>query len=288
MLTEILNSWGLVTAGAEDEASALQQLQKIKDGSNLLPVILIDMAMTPSNGLVVARKMGEDPALIKRVIMMLPCDNISDDFSRCQEAGIAVHLVKPIKKHELQNAVISVLGASREGEKQSVKVTPSEIPQLKLRILVAEDNPTSQIIARKTLEKMGCTVQIAGNGVEATRMAQQGDFDLVLMDFEMPEMNGLEATRVIRQKERETRRHLPIVAMTAYAMKQDRDKCLEAGMDGYLTKPVSPENLYNAIKGLMPLQLKSAEQAVVDIDAALRTVGGDKDILKEVLAGLPE
>jgi signal transduction histidine kinase/CheY-like chemotaxis protein len=283
MLTEILNSWGLVAAGAEDEVTAFQQLQKIKDGSNLLPVILMDMAMTPSNGLIVARKMGEDPALTKRIIMMLPCDNISDDFSRCQEAGIAVHLVKPIKKHELQNAVISVLGASREGEKQLGKVTSSEIPQLKLRILVAEDNPTSQIIARKTLEKMGCTVQIAGNGVEATRMAQQGDFDLVLMDFEMPEMNGLEATRVIRQKERETRRHLPIVAMTAYAMKQDRDKCLEAGMDGYLTKPVSPENLYNAIKGLMPLQLKSTEQPVVDIDAALRTVGGDKDILKEVL-----
>jgi two-component system, sensor histidine kinase and response regulator len=119
--------------------------------------------------------------------------------------------------------------------------------------------------------------------VEATRLAQQGNFDMALMDFEMPEMNGLEATRVIRGREKETHRHLPIVAMTAYAMKQDRDKCLEAGMDGYLTKPVSPEHLYNAIKGIMPLNTKSADQPAVDIDSALKTVGGDADILKEVL-----
>jgi two-component system sensor histidine kinase/response regulator len=284
ILTEILNSWGLASTGVENVSDTLDALAKIKEASNGAPLILIDMTMPVSNGLNLARKIGEDPDLKKRIIMMLPCDNISDDFSRCQEAGIPVHLVKPIRKREFQDAVIGVLNAGAENAWKAAYATPMEIPQLKLKILVAEDNPTSQIIARKTLEKMGCSVQIAGNGVEATRMAQQGDFDLVLMDFEMPEMNGLEATSVIRQKEKQTRRHLPIVAMTAYAMKQDRDKCLAAGMDGYLTKPVSPENLYNAIKGLPQFQMKAAaEQPAVDLDAALRTVGGDKAILKEVL-----
>jgi len=193
-----------------------------------------------------------------------------------------VHLIKPIKRLELQDTIVSILSTGGEG-KNSATVPKSEIPQLKLRILVAEDNPTSQLIARKTLEKMGCRVEIAGNGVEATRLAQQGGFDLVLMDFEMPEMNGLEATRIIRGREKETHKHLPIVAMTAYAMKQDRDKCFEAGMDGYITKPVSPENLYNAIKGIMPVEVKTSEPPAVDIEAALRTVGGDLDILNEVL-----
>jgi two-component system, sensor histidine kinase and response regulator len=123
-------------------------------------------------------------------------------------------------------------------------------------------------------------------------MVQQGNFDVVLMDFEMPEMNGLEATRVIRNGEKATGRHLPIIAMTANAMKKDHDRCLEAGMDGYLTKPVSPENLYNAIKGLLPStkskpepepEVKPARKPAVDLAAALRTVGGDKDILKDVL-----
>jgi two-component system sensor histidine kinase/response regulator len=112
------------------------------------------------------------------------------------------------------------------------------------------------------------------------------------MDFEMPEMNGLEATRVIRNGEKETHRHLPIIAMTANAIKKDHDRCIEAGMDGYLTKPVSPENLYNAIKGLLPppkaepkpeSELKPAQEPAVDLEAALRTVGDDKDILIEVL-----
>jgi two-component system sensor histidine kinase/response regulator len=283
MLTSVLNGWGFHAVGVEDETAALTQLSNFKDGSDSWPVVLMDLKMPGTSGIAIARKMGDNPALKKHIIMMLTCDSISDDFARCQEAGIPVHLVKPIKKRELQDVLAAVLGATRIENKEPGINRASIVPELKLRILVAEDNPTSQIIARKTLEKMGCTVQIAGNGVEATRMAQQGGIDLVLMDFEMPEMNGLEATRIIRGKEKDTGHHLPIIAMTAYAMKQDRDKCFEVGMDGYLTKPVSPENLYKAIKGLMPQQAQPAATPVVDLEAALRTVGGDKDILKEVL-----
>ncbi len=300
MLTELLESWGLAVTTADNEATALQQLKKIKDTSNSLPLILLDMILPDSNGLDIVKKMGDDPQIKQKIIIMLPCDNISDNFNRCQEAGIVTNLIKPVKKREIQNAILSALGAVGEKKKESLKRAVSSVPELKLRILVAEDNPTSQLIARKTLEKMGCTAQIAGNGLEATHMAEQSYFDLILMDFDMPEMNGIEATQVIREKERETNKHLPIIAMTAYAMKQDRDKCLEAGMDGYLTKPINPDGLYNALKGIATLHkpdqapvtasqpAASDEPAApmepaVDLEAALRTVGGDKDILKEVL-----
>jgi CheY-like chemotaxis protein/HPt (histidine-containing phosphotransfer) domain-containing protein len=252
----------------------------------------MDMTMSPANGLTIARKMGDDPALKRNIVMMLPCYSISNNFNRCQEAGIPTHIIKPVKKLELQKTIMSVLGAFDEKKEESSKTAGSA--SLGLTVLIAEDNPTSQLIARKMLEKIGCTVRIAGNGLEATRMIQQGKYDLVLMDFEMPQMNGLEATRVIRDIEKETNGHLPIIAMTANAMKKDFERCIEAGMDGYLSKPVSPENLIKAIKGLMPSlkteaksemkpEARPAPEPPVDLETALKTVGNDKDILKEVL-----
>jgi two-component system sensor histidine kinase/response regulator len=294
MLTELLGSWGLAAAAAENEAAAIRQLKEMKDGSNYPPLIFLDLSMPEANGLEIAKILGNDPQLLQKIILMLPCDNISDNYNRCHEAGIRAHLIKPLKMHDIKNAVISVLSTGGEEDGKPARAAPSAIPELNLRILVAEDNPTSQLIARKTLERTGCAVQIANNGLEAARMAQEGDFDLVLMDFDMPEMNGLDATKVIREKERETGKHLPIVAMTAYAMKQDRDKCLEAGMDGYLTKPINPDHLYHAISGILPAskpdqqpvaksQPEAPGEPPVDLETAMRTVGGDEDILKEVL-----
>ncbi len=287
-LTEMLNNWGLAVSEAADEMTAMQQLLKIKDNTGQLPLVLMDMTLPPSNGFTIGRKMFENYSPKPKIIMMLPCYNLSDNFSRCQEAGIPTYITKPVKKSELQKAILASFGALTVDNNDATAKTVVTIPRLQLRILVAEDNPTSQLIARKTLEKMGCTVQIAGNGLEATRMIQQGKYDLILMDFEMPEMNGLEATRVIRNGEKQTGGHLPIIAMTANAMKNHHDQCLEAGMDNYLTKPVSPDNLFHAIKGLIPVKKAEPEselkqEPAVDFKTALQTVGGDKDILKEVL-----
>jgi CheY-like chemotaxis protein len=124
ILTEILNGWGLAATAAESGEAALQQLQKIKDSSNRFPIILLDMTMPGSGGLAIARQMGDDPFLKRHIIMILPCHNISDDFSRCQEAGISTHLVKPIKKHELQDAILAVLSAGSGKKKESVKPAP--------------------------------------------------------------------------------------------------------------------------------------------------------------------
>ena len=185
------------------------------------------------------------------IVMMLTSDSISDDFAKCQELGISHYLVKPIKESELLNIILTALGhakTEKEASKQAIPIHPgTDAPHL--HILVAEDNATSQLIAKKTLEKAGHTVQIAGNGVEAIRMVKEGTFDLVLMDVEMPEMNGLEATQFIRKTEQESGQHIPIIAMTAYAMKEDRQRCLQAGMDAYLSKPVNPDELYSIIRG---------------------------------------
>jgi two-component system sensor histidine kinase/response regulator len=157
----------------------------------------------------------------------------------------------------------------------------SNIDARHLRILVAEDNTTSQLIAKKTLEKAGHTVQIAGTGFEVIRLLKEGAFDMVLMDVEMPEMNGLETTRLIRKTEQGSGQHIPILAMTAYAMKEDRQRCLEAGMDAYLSKPVNLDELHKIIRDFSPV--KDTRPANVDIEAALKFIGGDRDILKEVV-----
>ncbi len=170
----------------------------------------------------------------------------------------------------------------------------------RLRILLAEDNPVNQKVAVRMLEKRGHNVTVASNGAEAVAAVAAGEFDLVLMDVQMPEMDGFEATAAIREQERETGRHLPIIAMTAHAMEGDREKCLAAGMDGYVAKPVASRELFAVIEGLVPTSPASEEKvtmspeetALIDEEAALSRVEGDRELLAEIirdfLNGLPD
>jgi CheY-like chemotaxis protein len=153
-----------------------------------------------------------------------------------------------------------------------------------LRVLLAEDNPVNQTLAMRVLERLGHKVQVANNGREAIERAQAGEFDLILMDVQMPEMDGLEATTAIRAAEAGTGKHVPIVAMTAHAMKGDREKCLSAGMDGYLAKPIRIDDLKQAISAAA--QKRSAEQepfrAVGELQSLLDSVMGDRALLAEM------
>jgi CheY-like chemotaxis protein/HPt (histidine-containing phosphotransfer) domain-containing protein len=149
--------------------------------------------------------------------------------------------------------------------------------------LLAEDNIASQLVGKKTLEKAGHTVWIANDGVEALRMLEEESFDLVLMDVEMPHMDGLEATRAIRQREAGSGTHIPILAITAYVMKEDQDKCLEAGVDGYLTKPLSPHKLNSALERFLPVAQGPELAPVVDLASALDVVGDDRDLLHDAV-----
>jgi CheY-like chemotaxis protein len=184
-----------------------------------------------------------------------------------------------------------------EGKKPLIE--GGEEKDLELKILVAEDSPTNQLIARKNLEKAGHRVTIANNGLEAVEAAKSEAWDLVLMDVAMPEMDGLEATRTIRRAEEPSGAHVPIIATTAFATKDYQDKCMEAGMDGYVSKPVSVDELYATIEPF--LAAKAAETATepetdlipaVDLDMALEVVGGDQELLQAVsemsLGEIPE
>jgi CheY-like chemotaxis protein len=172
---------------------------------------------------------------------------------------------------------------------ESAPAAQAEPEALHLRILLAEDSPTNQLIATTNLKKAGHTVQVANNGRKAVQAWEAGEFDLILMDMAMPEMDGLEVTQAIRQKEKGTGRHTPDIAMTAFALKEYQDKCRLAGMDGYVTKPVSPDELHRAITPFLaqrrkqPALPEKPSEPPVKLDEALEVVGGDLDLLRDVV-----
>jgi CheY-like chemotaxis protein/HPt (histidine-containing phosphotransfer) domain-containing protein len=215
------------------------------------------------------------------------------DASRCVSLGISAYLLKPIKQSELLFTLSKVLQGPPSPETQSL-ITRHSIRESRrrLRILLAEDNPVNQKVAAKMLERMGHTVLIAENGTEVLGALEKQSFDLILMDIQMPEVDGFEATRSIRERERDTGEHLPIVAMTAHAMKGDKERCLEAGMDGYIAKPINVQQLFETIESLFqdrqadePSETPAAAGDALDTTKILERIGGDRELLRE-LAGL--
>jgi two-component system sensor histidine kinase/response regulator len=184
--------------------------------------------------------------------MMLTSAGHRGDAARCQELGVAAYLLKPIRQSELREAIARVLGAHAENGAIPLitrfSLHDGRDPSASLRVLLAEDNPVNQRLAVRLLEKRGHHVVVAGNGAEALAAMEKHDFDLVFMDVQMPEMDGLEATAVIRGKEKITGKHQPIIALTAHAMKGDREKCIAGGRDGYLTKPIRPQELDDVLE----------------------------------------
>jgi two-component system sensor histidine kinase/response regulator len=183
------------------------------------------------------------------------------DAARCQELGVAAYLLKPIRQSELREAIARVLGA-REQDGAIPLITRFSLqdarePSAFLRVLLAEDNLVNQRLAVRLLEKRGHRVVVAGNGREALQALEKDSFDLVFMDVQMPEMDGLEATAAIRERETRSGLHQPIIALTAHAMKGDREKCLAGGMDGYLTKPIRPQELDDILEDYLARRLAS-------------------------------
>jgi two-component system sensor histidine kinase/response regulator len=186
-------------------------------------------------------------------IMMLTSGDHRDDKERCRTLGIASYLLKPIRKAELLSALLAAVGADKPAARPA-PITHQEcaIQHKSLHILLAEDNRVNQTVATRILQKMGHSLVVANNGNEALSLLASQAFDLILMDVQMPEMDGLTATQKIREGEKRTPSHLPIIAMTAHAMKGDRERCLEAGMDGYVSKPIDKRELERAIASAVP------------------------------------
>ncbi|MGB2669153.1 MAG: response regulator [Candidatus Acidiferrum sp.] len=247
ILEGMLLRWQMKPTQADGGRAALAQLSAAREAGEPYGLILTDMHMPDMDGFALVEAIRCQPELSTATIMMLTSAGHRGDAARCQELGVAAYLLKPIRQSELREAVARVLGA-REHDGAIPLITRFSLqdarePDTFLRVLLAEDNLVNQRLAVRLLEKRGHQVVVAATGLEALKALEKEKFDLVLMDVQMPEMDGLEATAVIREKEKRTGMRQAVVALTAHAMKGDREKCMDAGMDGYLTKPIRPQEL---------------------------------------------
>jgi two-component system sensor histidine kinase/response regulator len=247
ILQQTLVRWKMRTVVADSGPVALLRLHQAARAGLVYDLVILDSHMPGMDGFEVLERIRSSSDLSVRTVMMLTSVDRPEDPRRCQELGIATYLVKPVGQMELLRSVREALGAAEE-EKQSDPAKAGLKSRRSLRILLAEDNVLNQRVARGMLEDLNHAVTIAGNGREAVETFAKGGFALVFMDIQMPEMDGYQATKLIREEQQRTNIRVPIVAMTAHAMSGDREKCLAAGMDDYISKPISREQLFAVIE----------------------------------------
>jgi two-component system sensor histidine kinase/response regulator len=249
ILRDMLTRWRMKPTEVDGGVAALAALQTAVDAKAPFSLILLDVVMPGMDGFTVLEHIRRRPEASRPTILMLTSADHREDVARCRELGAAAYLIKPIQASELRDAIGIALRISieRNGRQAATPAKPVEPAGRGLRILVAEDNAVNQLFTVRALEKAGHRVAVANNGKEVLATLEREAFDLVVMDVQMPVMDGFEATALIREKEKGTGEHIPIVALTAHAMKGDRERCLEAGMDGYLPKPVQKKGLLSAI-----------------------------------------
>jgi signal transduction histidine kinase/CheY-like chemotaxis protein len=260
ILGEICTGWGMCPTVVDGGPAALAALRQAAASGRLFQLVLVDAMMPEMDGFMLTAEIKAASDLASATILMLSSADFQGDAARCRALGVDKYLLKPVKQSELLNAILIALESrpAKDISPSSSAVTqqPSSAKagraKSTLHVLLAEDNPVNQRLAVRLLEKRGHTVAVASTGKEALALLERQSFDLVLMDVQMPEMDGLEATASIRARERLVGGHQIIIAMTAHAMKGDRERCLEAGMDGYVTKPISADNLFRTIGDLIP------------------------------------
>lgn len=289
LLQEMLGNWKLRPTVVESGAAALDELAREAAAGTPYALALLDLQMPDMDGFELAARIQQHPQYAPKMTMMLTSEGQRGHAARCRELGIGSYLMKPVSQSELLDAIMTTLG---EVQPAGELVTRHSLREMRhrLNLLVAEDNPVNQTLAMRLLEKLGHRVTVAGNGVEACQHFQQGDFDAILMDVDMPEMNGYEATRHIREQEKQQGGHIPIVAMTAHAMAGAREECLRHGMDGYLTKPIDTEALWNELESLgravrhtvataQPLQ----QLPVADLAKARASMDDSRELFDEIV-----
>jgi signal transduction histidine kinase/CheY-like chemotaxis protein len=246
ILCELTRQWKMKPHACESGESGLAELSRAAHEGNPYRLILLDEQMPGIDGLEVVNRIPRNPALQSAVIMMLTSRDQVTSAERCRQMGVETYLIKPISPADLLAAIRLAMGVQTPASTNTLPVAGISPASLSLRILLAEDNLVNQRVAMTMLGKMGHRITLATNGLEALEQWRQGDFDLILMDVQMPGMTGLQATAQIRQEEAKGA-HIPIVAMTASAMSEDRDRCLTAGMDDFISKPVSSKAIEQMI-----------------------------------------
>ncbi len=255
VLEALLKTWGMRPSTADGGAAAIQVLEAGKNNNRCFPLVILDAQMPNMDGFSVAERIKEDPQLAGAVIMMLTSAGQRGDGARCRELGIAAYLTKPVRQTELLEAIHVALGrpAGEPGRTPLVTRHLLRDNRRQLRILLAEDDRVTQTLAVHLLERNGHSVTVVGDGKQALASLEERpfDFDILLMDVQMPEMSGFEVTQAIRKRELTTGGHIPILAMTAHVMETDRERCLASGMDGHISKPIDAKELYQAIELLV-------------------------------------
>ncbi|MBI1750756.1 MAG: PAS domain S-box protein [Acidobacteria bacterium] len=294
LLLELLRDWNMKPVAVESGKAALAAMQEAARAKKPFGLVLIDARMPDMDGFELARRVQADADLAGTTMVVLTSAGQRGDAARCKELGIASYLSKPIRPSTLQEAIMTVLGERSQRSAPPKLVTQHSLRENKprLRILLAEDNLVNQRLAVRLLEKAGHTVIVAGNGHAALAALERESFDLILMDVQMPDMGGIEATAAIREIDKRNGTHIPIVAMTAHALKEDRERCLAAGMDDYISKPIKPDELYRVIEAqarktstpAKPQGAPSNATPAVDLSEALARVDGDAELLEELIA----
>ena len=249
ILGDVLRKWGMKPVSAASGSEALTLVRGAFEDGAPFDLIIIDVHMPEMNGFELARNLQKSPHRAGAVVLMLTSGDHPGDVRRARESGVSNFLLKPVRKAELREAIVSALDTL--GSSQQNSPSPQPLPQppkdfpvpTSARILLAEDNLVNQHFVQRVLEKRGYSVVVAADGREALEALRKETFDLVLMDIQMPEVDGLEVSRAIRESEKISGLHVPIIALTAHAMKDDQDRCVAAGMDGYLSKPVHSADL---------------------------------------------
>jgi signal transduction histidine kinase/CheY-like chemotaxis protein len=268
ILMGVCTRWGMVSTAVANAETALQALREANDEGGPFRLIVLDAHMPGTDGFALVERMQEDERSLHATVMMLTSAGHIGDAARCRALGISAYLMKPIRQHELLEAICEVL-KTKSRVRDAALLTRYTLQEEKrhYRILLAEDNGVNQTLAVRLLEKRGYVVSVAGDGLAAVEALKNGEYDLVLMDIQMPGMDGFEATVAIRANEKISGGHIPIVAMTAHAIKGDEEKCLAAGMDGYVSKPIQTVELFSVIERMLnPRAGSGASDAAAVVD----------------------
>ncbi|MEK6261879.1 MAG: response regulator [Planctomycetota bacterium] len=298
ILDGMLRGWKMLPTLAASGTEALDAMLRAHTEGRSFPLVLTDCHMPYMDGFMFVEELKRHPELSGSTIMMLTSGAPQGAFERCHQLGISATLLKPIKQSELQRTIADILGNASRTPMTPVPANARAIPHTgpRLRVLLAEDNLVNQRIAMRFVERLGHEIHVVDNGQQALDALEATPFDVVLMDIQMPVLDGLKATVALRQREQLTGRHTPVIAVTAHAMSGDRDRCLAAGMDDYLSKPIQVTLLatalarvtaaQSAIQRVEPRQtgfaLSNPTERVCDLNAALERVDGEGDFLKEL------
>ncbi|HXX22352.1 MAG TPA: response regulator [Terriglobia bacterium] len=292
VMDETLSFWGMKTCLAADGFQALMVLKHAQESGNPIPLLLTDAHMPLMDGFRLAAEIKREPQLAGTQVTMVTSGGQVGDAARCRELGISAYLTKPVRQADLLEAIVRVLGSNARAEEAGALVTRHSLRENRrgLQIMVVEDNIVNQRLAEHLLRRKGHIVTIANNGHEALELLGRQNCDLALVDVQMPEMDGLQLTAAIREKEKSTGAHLPIIAMTAYAMKGDRERCLAAGMDDYIPKPINSRQLFDMIEGVQSVGLKAPpatesgiNQEILDESTLRARFEGEPELLRDVV-----